>query len=88
MICKIVRGKRGVLGLPPIVIPFLAARMLAGNITISKNAKPTEAKLEVKGINRTMAPAISHIPVMVTMTPGFGRAGGTILIRSGRLFPQ
>lgn len=82
MICKIVRGKRGVQGLPPMVIPFRAARILAGNITISNNAKLSEAILEVMGINRPMAPMISNIPVAVTMKSGFGRAGGTILIRS------
>lgn len=62
--------------------------MLAGNITISKNAKPAEARLEVVGINNPIAPMISTIPVMVTMRPGLGKAGGTILIRSGRRFPQ
>ena len=58
MICKIVRRNKGVVGFPSIVIPFLAAKILAENIIISSNAKPIEAIFEVNGISKPIAPII------------------------------
>jgi len=46
------------------------------------------AILVVAGSSSPTAPAISKQPVAITINAGFGRAGGTIRMRSAFFFPQ
>lgn len=86
--CSKVRFIKGVAGFPASVSLLREAWIFAGNMTRSKTAKHSEAAREVTGISIPIAPAISNQPVNVTIQSGRGKEGGTIWIRSGRLFPQ
>jgi len=75
-------------GRPMMVNLSRAARMFAGNMAINRTARQIAAARAVTGTSNPTAPRISSTPVIVTIAPTRGNAGGTIRIKSARPLPQ